>query len=683
MGLSKDILLTIKDYEVKLDKDIKFYEYDTINLCFSIMEYGIVVKNGVSVNKLMPIQALKAYMLIETPDKKDYAEATKIEDNKVVFNLGNKYSRFIGVGRMQIVIKDADGCRITLPEFPFEIKESINTGWDDAIDFLETEHDVIIADELGRPIETTKISEFDETDEITPQTYTMVINEDGNKKIKLDTIMESVSEMIEFDVEEIDRRIDEMIEVYDDEEVEVEFPSLYNDIERIKGEINEISESLEHMENTKNDYPILECENDDVKDITKPYGNILRYGATNNKDSTKAIHKAFEVCKLTGHSVKLPNEGQYRLLEPIILHSGVKYKMVQDNNIGFVSQPKADYRIMCKCDMFKTTDENKEVSMDIDGVTVVFNEDGLDNGYINNLSVFHKVRVIQSVINNFTVECAGYFFKEAGCNVNTIIQNSYIHSLSIAFSGDVNVNYLMSDSIIKNCRISGRANQNPVFLDGQVDTDMKFEGNFIDYFAYFMGGTSTTTAYHCGVSIGNTFNRMFRMFKNSGKGTFINNTFEYFNKDSAFTNKTSLMENGKWGAFVFDKENEYRGYQDLTLIDNIVHDCDYFLYYVPNNTSNNAYGTNIIERGTIGLATYETFIFNPRTSSSKVGYLSSKILSLDYEDRSTESVPTSLTKQETYNGTNYNIYDTWCGCHRFYNDGLYIACPDLTWKKIT
>ena len=199
MGLSKDILLTIKDYEVKLDKDIKFYEYDTINLCFSIMEYGIVVKNGVSVNKLMPIQALKAYMLIETPDKKDYAEATKIEDNKVVFNLGNKYSRFIGVGRMQIVIKDADGCRVTLPEFPFEIKESINTGWDDVIDVLETEHDVIIGDELGRPIETTKISEMDETDEITPQTYTMVINEDGNKKMKLDTMIESISEMIEFD----------------------------------------------------------------------------------------------------------------------------------------------------------------------------------------------------------------------------------------------------------------------------------------------------------------------------------------------------------------------------------------------------------------------------------------------------------------------------------------------------
>ena len=130
MGLSKEIILTVKDYEVKLNRDIKFYENDTIDLCFSILEYGIEVKDGVAVNKLMPINALKSYMLIETPQGVDYAESTKVENNRVIFNLGNKYSQFIGIGRMQIVIKDNDGCRITLPEFPFEIRESINSNWD-------------------------------------------------------------------------------------------------------------------------------------------------------------------------------------------------------------------------------------------------------------------------------------------------------------------------------------------------------------------------------------------------------------------------------------------------------------------------------------------------------------------------------------------------------------------------
>ena len=251
MALSREITLTIDNYNITLDKEIKIYEYDAINLCFTIQEYGIVMRDGKAHNRTMPVVALKAYMLIETPQGTDSVEATNIVRNKIMFSLGNKYSRFVGTGKMQIILKDFDGCRITLPEFNYEVKQSINTGWDDgSFDVLITEkEDTIITDELGRPVETTKISEFDEINEITPQTYTMVINEDGNKKMKLDTMMESISEMIEFDVEEIDRRIDEMIEVYDDEEVEVEFPSLHNEVERIKDEINEISESLDAKAN--------------------------------------------------------------------------------------------------------------------------------------------------------------------------------------------------------------------------------------------------------------------------------------------------------------------------------------------------------------------------------------------------------------------------------------------------
>ena len=226
MALSREITLTIDNYNITLDKEIKIYEYDAINLCFTIQECGIVMRDGKAHNRVMPVVALKAYMLIETPQGTDSVEATNIVRNKIMFSLGNKYSRFVGTGKMQIILKDFDGCRITLPEFAYEVKQSINTGWDDgSFDVLITEkEDIVITDELGRPVETTKISEFDETDEITAQTYTMVINEEGNKKIKLDTMMESISEMIEFDAEEIDRRIDEMIEVYDDEEIEINLP---------------------------------------------------------------------------------------------------------------------------------------------------------------------------------------------------------------------------------------------------------------------------------------------------------------------------------------------------------------------------------------------------------------------------------------------------------------------------
>lgn len=250
MGLSKNITLTIKDYEVSLDKEIKFYERDTINLCFSILEYGIVVKDGVPINKLMPIQALRAFMLIETPEGADFAEATNIEDNKVVFNLGNRYSQFIGIGRMQIVIKDYDGCRVTLPEFFFEIKESINSNWDEGTpEFPSTEDERIITDELGRPIEAVKLSELEETSDITFDTYTMVIDKDGNKKMKVQAVADTVTEtIIEPVVESVTESVKEPIKLaviedivveYTDEELEVQFPNVHNIVEETRSLIDD------------------------------------------------------------------------------------------------------------------------------------------------------------------------------------------------------------------------------------------------------------------------------------------------------------------------------------------------------------------------------------------------------------------------------------------------------------
>ena len=226
MGLSKNITLTIKDYEIKLDKQIKFYENDTINLCFSILEYGIEVKNGVSINKLMPIQALRSYMLIETPQGIDYAESTIIENNKIVFNLGSKYSRFVGIGHMQIVIKDSDGCRVTLPEFEFEIKKSINTDWDRESYLLTTEDDSIIIDEFGREIHMTKISDLPESENLSEESYAIIVDGEGNKRLKVRTIADAVEDSL-------------------DAKFNVHVDEINEDVERIEGEINEISESLE------------------------------------------------------------------------------------------------------------------------------------------------------------------------------------------------------------------------------------------------------------------------------------------------------------------------------------------------------------------------------------------------------------------------------------------------------
>ena len=316
MALSREITLTIDNYNITLDKEIKIYEYDAINLCFTIQEYGIVMRDGKAHNRVMPVVALKAYMLIETPQGVDSVEATNIVRNKVIFSLGNKYSQFVGVGKMQIILRDLDGCRITLPEFNYEVKQSINTGWE-MPDVLIGEKDFVITDELGRPVETTKISEMDEVNEVTPQTYAVVINEDGNKKIKLDTIMESISETIEFDVEEIDRRIDGMIDVYDDEEIEVEFPSLHNDVERIKDEINEISESLDTMENRENWVSVFDfgakCDGvtDDSEALQKAI-NVINTKTT-SKGQWKRVLYIPAVMRIDSPTKIVANFGQFRI----------------------------------------------------------------------------------------------------------------------------------------------------------------------------------------------------------------------------------------------------------------------------------------------------------------------------------------------------------------------------------
>ena len=159
-----------------------------------------------AVNKLMPINALKAYMLIETPQGVDYAESTKVENNRVVFNLGNKYSQFIGIGKMQIVIKDNDGCRVTLPEFPFEIRESINSDWDKDITVLSTEANEIIIDEFGRKIEMKKISEMEEANILPIDSYSMILDNNENKKIKTNLITQKIENDLQLVNEQLEHK---------------------------------------------------------------------------------------------------------------------------------------------------------------------------------------------------------------------------------------------------------------------------------------------------------------------------------------------------------------------------------------------------------------------------------------------------------------------------------------------
>ena len=126
MSLSKKINLTVSGYDIKLSDSLKFYKNDQLKLMFEINEYGIDYENKSKQRVLMPIaEPMKAYLLIENPDGVDKIGSAEIESNCVSFYLSEECTQYVGVSRLQIVLLDNDGCKITLPSFDFEIQENI------------------------------------------------------------------------------------------------------------------------------------------------------------------------------------------------------------------------------------------------------------------------------------------------------------------------------------------------------------------------------------------------------------------------------------------------------------------------------------------------------------------------------------------------------------------------------
>ena len=126
MALSKHVILTIDGYTAKLSSSLKFYQNDQIHLVFEIIENTIVVKDGgITAKSTLPINPLKAKLFFETPDGVDSIESAEIVDNRVIFHLTSVHTQHVGTSRMQLQLMDEDCCRLTLPEFEFEIKKSI------------------------------------------------------------------------------------------------------------------------------------------------------------------------------------------------------------------------------------------------------------------------------------------------------------------------------------------------------------------------------------------------------------------------------------------------------------------------------------------------------------------------------------------------------------------------------
>ena len=119
--------LTINGYDCKLNKPLKFYQGDSLHLIFTVNQYEWVVSNGNQVRAIMPINPLKAFLIIENPEDSthDTVESVFVENDEIHFHIDSKYTSFIGVGRMQLVLADDGCCNVTIPEFTYEVRKNI------------------------------------------------------------------------------------------------------------------------------------------------------------------------------------------------------------------------------------------------------------------------------------------------------------------------------------------------------------------------------------------------------------------------------------------------------------------------------------------------------------------------------------------------------------------------------
>ena len=155
MSLYKRISLSINDYTGTLTKNIKFYVNDCLDLIFTIKSWDIRNKLATgTTDSTLTLEDITANLLVETPNETDTIESTQISGNDIKFRLEKRFTKLPGVGRMQLMLIDSDGCEVKTPEFSFEIKNTINEELDNnttnVITVYATEDGKILLTEDGK-----------------------------------------------------------------------------------------------------------------------------------------------------------------------------------------------------------------------------------------------------------------------------------------------------------------------------------------------------------------------------------------------------------------------------------------------------------------------------------------------------------------------------------------------------
>lgn len=183
MSMIKKTTLTIKNNtNVRLSNQLKFYKNDSVTIYFEIEEYNFELKNYAKVSPL------SAIAFIETPDGKDTVNTTITDGNLICFNLTSRYTKDVGIFKMQLVVRDKDGCQSAIPSFEFEVRDLIN----DAILLVDSDGNVIVTDD-GEPLVAFgesfyRISDLNEVESISDEAYVMITQDGSSYKAKLSSL---------------------------------------------------------------------------------------------------------------------------------------------------------------------------------------------------------------------------------------------------------------------------------------------------------------------------------------------------------------------------------------------------------------------------------------------------------------------------------------------------------------
>ena len=122
MSMIKRTTLTINKNNtgVKLSSPLNFYKHDNLTLYFEIERYNFELHQYA---RVVPLSAI-AY--VETPDGIDSIQATIVEDNLIMFYLTSYHTCNLGKSKLQLVVRDNDGCQCATPPFEFTIYDIIN-----------------------------------------------------------------------------------------------------------------------------------------------------------------------------------------------------------------------------------------------------------------------------------------------------------------------------------------------------------------------------------------------------------------------------------------------------------------------------------------------------------------------------------------------------------------------------